>query len=273
MVTAQSTLEPGWTEGDVDVDGVAIHYSRTGDGGLPPLLLAHGFTDTGRCWGRVALALQDRFDVVMIDARNHGRSGTGPGDPSLLPTDVEAVVAALGFERVGLMGHSIGARTMAAVAAAQPNLVSRLVLEDPPWWADPDTADDSSDRIEQVRAYVRSLGAMTDTALRELADEQHGDWDDAEYPAWIEGKQLLRPESAESLRRTDWRPIAAQLAAPTLLVRADPARDGIVTAEVASQACELNERITVAVVPDAGHNIRRENFAGFMAAVEGFLLG
>ena len=42
---------------------------------------------------------------------------------------------------------------------------------------------------------------------------------------------------------------------------------------MASQACELNERITVAVVPDAGHNIRRENFAGFMAAVEGFLLG
>ena len=43
-----------WSEGDVDADGLTIHYTRTGDGDQPALVLAHGFSDNGLCWRRVA---------------------------------------------------------------------------------------------------------------------------------------------------------------------------------------------------------------------------
>ena len=35
-----------YTEGDVTVNGVNIHYYRTG-GGKPPFVLLHGATDNG----------------------------------------------------------------------------------------------------------------------------------------------------------------------------------------------------------------------------------
>lgn len=39
---------PNWQAGDVNVNGIKIHYHRTG-GAKPPLVLAHGITDNGLC--------------------------------------------------------------------------------------------------------------------------------------------------------------------------------------------------------------------------------
>ena len=62
-----------WQTGIVDVDGLAIHYTRTG-GVKPSLVLAHGFSDDGLCWTPVTQALEADYDIIMIDARGHGRS-------------------------------------------------------------------------------------------------------------------------------------------------------------------------------------------------------
>jgi pimeloyl-ACP methyl ester carboxylesterase len=51
----------------------------------PPLVFAHGLSDSGRCWWRVAQAFENDFDLVMIDARNHGQSATATAD-GLTPT-------------------------------------------------------------------------------------------------------------------------------------------------------------------------------------------
>jgi hypothetical protein len=53
-----------WFSGDVDANGVRIHYYRTG-GEKPPLVLSHGATDSGRCWTRVARDLESDYDVIM----------------------------------------------------------------------------------------------------------------------------------------------------------------------------------------------------------------
>jgi pimeloyl-ACP methyl ester carboxylesterase len=55
-----------WQEGDLDIGGVRIHYHRRGAG--RPLVLAHGASDNGRCWGRVAEALEGEYDIVAYDA-------------------------------------------------------------------------------------------------------------------------------------------------------------------------------------------------------------
>jgi N-formylmaleamate deformylase len=44
-----------WYEGDVIANGVRLHYHRTG-GGHPPLVIAHGVTDMGIGYSRVARA-------------------------------------------------------------------------------------------------------------------------------------------------------------------------------------------------------------------------
>ena len=59
-----------WQEGELDANGVRIHYYRRGVGRA--LVLAHGMTDNGKCWSRLATVLEDRFDIVAYDARYHG---------------------------------------------------------------------------------------------------------------------------------------------------------------------------------------------------------
>ena len=64
-----------WQSGFVAANGVTLHYTRTG-GDKPVVVLAHGVTDAGPCWGPVAEALQDEYDLIMVDARGHGASTT-----------------------------------------------------------------------------------------------------------------------------------------------------------------------------------------------------
>jgi hypothetical protein len=57
-------------EGNVIIDGITIHYYRSG-GKKPPILLLHGATDDGLRWGRTSQKLADRYDVIMPDAQGH----------------------------------------------------------------------------------------------------------------------------------------------------------------------------------------------------------
>jgi pimeloyl-ACP methyl ester carboxylesterase len=110
-------------------------------GGQGPLALLHhanGFC--GAVWGPVAQALTDRFRVIAMDARGHGRSSKPEGPAAYawdwFARDAIAVADALrrehGAARLGLgLGHSFGGTTLLAASAERPELFERLVLVDP----------------------------------------------------------------------------------------------------------------------------------------------
>jgi N-formylmaleamate deformylase len=261
-----------WREFDIDADGVNIHAHRAGRLDRPTLVLAHGLSDNGRCWWRVAQAFEDDFDIVMIDARNHGQSGTAGGDGASPDADVAAVIAQLGLDRPTLMGHSVGARTIADFAAAQPGVVQKLVLIDPPWKASQESAGGASDsRREAVRSWLVSCSEATTTELGALAREQHSTWPAEEYPTWIESKQQVRPEAADTVVRSGWGDSVVSIDCPTLLVQGDPDEGGIVTDEVAQRVVELNSHVSAVRIAGAGHNIHREQFERFVDVTRNFI--
>ena len=108
-----------WLEGNIQANGINIHYVRTANADKPPLLLLHGITDNGLCWSRMARSLEESYDVLMLDARGHGQSsGVETGfSLSLLAADVAEFIRALHLNRPLLYGHSMGAITVAQVAA------------------------------------------------------------------------------------------------------------------------------------------------------------
>ncbi|MDZ4717393.1 MAG: alpha/beta hydrolase [Roseiflexaceae bacterium] len=53
-----------WQTGNVHVNGVNLHYTRTG-GDKPAVVLAHGFSDSGLCWTPVAQALPNRLAACV----------------------------------------------------------------------------------------------------------------------------------------------------------------------------------------------------------------
>jgi 2-succinyl-6-hydroxy-2,4-cyclohexadiene-1-carboxylate synthase len=95
--------------------------------GVPePLLLLHGFTQTGRGWDEVVRHLVgETYRPLAPDLRGHGAAG------SRRPIDMDSCVrdvAGLAGRRFALAGYSMGGRIALHVALAHPECVSRLVL-------------------------------------------------------------------------------------------------------------------------------------------------
>lgn len=115
--------------GRVVTNGVSLRYYRSG-GDKPALVFAHGMTDMGLCWTRVAESLVPKYDVVLYDARGHGESdapATGH-DPESRSEDLRGLLAALNLEKPRLLGHSLGAMTVALLAAKCPQWPHSIVL-------------------------------------------------------------------------------------------------------------------------------------------------
>jgi len=121
-----------FTESFLDTGGVNIRLRAGFDPG-PPLLFLHGLSRDSRDFVSLIPMLTGSWQVHTLDHRGHGQSGRAPGAYRLTDyaNDVAAVVR--GFPApVVLFGHSLGAATAAHVAAAVPEQVRAVILEDPP---------------------------------------------------------------------------------------------------------------------------------------------
>ncbi len=111
-------------------DGVSIHYEVTGEG--RPVVLVHGWPDTGACWRHQVPALVAAgFQVIVPDLRGYGGSDK-PADVASysilsLAGDVLAVLDDLGIERAHVVGHDWGAGIAWALAMFVPARVDHLV--------------------------------------------------------------------------------------------------------------------------------------------------
>jgi len=125
-----SLTDSTWTERLVTANGIRQHVWRTG-GNRPPVICLPGFSEIGLTYARVARALADRFDVIMVDFRGQGRTEVGDVyDQDTLTRDVAALIAALGLDRVAVLGFSNGGGVAAQLGAEHPDRVRCLVLED-----------------------------------------------------------------------------------------------------------------------------------------------
>jgi pimeloyl-ACP methyl ester carboxylesterase len=250
-----------YSEGDFKAGKVKIHYYRTG-GGKPPFILLHGATDNGLCWARVAAALAPDYDVVMPDAQGHGLSDRIAVDfsPGSSGDQVVALANGLSLKKPAIMGHSMGAGTAADVASRYPSLPGALILEDPGWGMPTPGAADTEEGRKRMDILAESR--KTDPS-----------WSEEDRVPWAVAKRQfdlsMFSEGARSQR--SYTEIVPLIDCPTLLICAEK---GIVTAEVAKDAARLwksKKPFRWVRIMDAGHNIRREKFQEFMAAVNSFL--
>ena len=260
-----------WQAGDITVGGLRLHYTRTG-GDRPAVVLAHGITDDGLCWTPVADLLAPDYDVVMVDARGHGRSDGPEHGYGLveLASDLAGVIAGLGLERPAILGHSMGAITTLALAGTYPEVPRAILLEDPPaWWVQ----TPEPGWREQRRAGLVALKRKTREEL--IADRRREDprWSEAELGPWADSKLRvgLHIVNWDSLATVDWPNTLRQVTCPALLITADPERGAIVTPETAEALKSMVPQAKVTHIPGAGHSIHRDQFTRYMELVRAFL--
>ena len=128
-------------EGDVVLRGWL--FVPDGVGPFPAITMAHGFAGVKEHGlERFARFFADAGFVVLVhDHRGFGASDGTPRydiDPWIQIADWRRAISFLETEpsvdpeRIGVIGHSMGAATAGILAATHPELVAYLVLEDPP---------------------------------------------------------------------------------------------------------------------------------------------
>ena len=115
----------------VDVNGVSIEYQVTGQG--RPVVLLHGFPDSGRLWRHQVPALAAAgFQVIVPDLRGYGKSSQPDAveaySLALLAGDVQAVLAAEQVSRAHVVGHDWGAALAWVLATFAPDQVDHLAV-------------------------------------------------------------------------------------------------------------------------------------------------
>lgn len=125
----------GFEERTIGLDGVDI-FARIGGSGAP-LVLLHGYPQTGAMWHPVAAALAERFRVIVPDLRGYGRSSCPANDPEnrayskrAMGGDIFGLMRELGHERFLLAGHDRGGRVAYRMALDRPERVAALSVLD-----------------------------------------------------------------------------------------------------------------------------------------------
>jgi len=162
-------------------------------------VLDHGFSDSGLCWTCVTQVLEQDYDVIMPDARGHGLSdapkeGHASEDHA---ADLAGLIQALGLGVPALMGHSMGASTVAATGVGYPERVTCAIFEDPPWFGENSPwnrqRSDLSEEERQAQAEKRladmvAMKARTCEEIMALGRQQSPTWDEIEFGPWADAK-------------------------------------------------------------------------------------
>lgn len=272
-------MSPSWDQNCISVNGAAFNYYRTPgtkDSGKPTLVLQHGFSDNGLCWGPVAEELAGEFDIIMPDARGHGLSARVTRGESFDQTeDLAALLVALGVEKAIVAGHSMGAHIAANLGARFPDLVHALVLEDPPWGMPrPEDAQAPRGTMEEspLGQWMISLKDKTLEEIMAECREEHPTWPEMYVRPWCQGKKQLDLNFlASGMRWGSWQDYVPNIQAPTLLITAEPSEGGIVTPEVARMAQEMIPNLRVVNFAGIGHHVRFAVHDDYMRVVKDFL--
>jgi pimeloyl-ACP methyl ester carboxylesterase len=122
----------GFETRQIATNGTTL-YVRIGGAGSPVLLL-HGFGETGDMWAPLAADLAKNHRVIVPDLRGMGLSAKPVGgfDKKNQAEDMIGVLDALGVARVDLVAHDIGNMVGYALAAQHSSRVTRVVMIDAP---------------------------------------------------------------------------------------------------------------------------------------------
>jgi 2-succinyl-6-hydroxy-2,4-cyclohexadiene-1-carboxylate synthase len=106
---------------------VPLHVEVRGSG--PPIVLLHGFTQTGRLWGPFGELLHADYALVALDLPGHAASDAVRSDlPTTADLVAEAVHTTLGDEPCVLLGYSLGARVALHALLGTDMPVRRAIL-------------------------------------------------------------------------------------------------------------------------------------------------
>lgn len=255
-----------WHTDICKANNISIHYTRTGANKAPVILL-HGLMTNGLCWTNLACALEKDFDVIMPDARGHGLSDVPDAGYSYNDhaSDIIGLIQALQLHKPVLIGHSMGGMTSAVLADRSPELLSGVVLADPPFISvkmqrevrDSDVADQHRKVLQLSLEEVIADGKARHPHRSAASIERFAR---ARLQTSMAAFDVLTPPYP------DYKQLKIKI--PALLVFGDK---GIVSPTTAAELQGLHPGLKTAQIANAGHSLHMDQPERFEAIIQSFL--
>jgi len=120
----------GFRNGDVEVNGVRLHYVEGGKG--PTVVLMPGWPQTWWAFHKIMPKLAERYHVVAVDIRGMGSSDKPAGgyDKKNMAKDIHELVKSMGLTSAHIVGHDIGSQVAYAYAANYPEATTSVTFLD-----------------------------------------------------------------------------------------------------------------------------------------------
>jgi len=258
-------LQP--TTKTLTVSGLRLNYLECGKAEAPPIVCVHGYTGSAQAFNALARHLQDRYRIIAPDVRGHGDSAWAPDGAyqySDQAGDLAALVDRLELARFTLIGTSMGGIIAMAYAAAHPERLNGLVINDIGPEAEVGTQritqtvgarPESFATLDEAMEYRRGISPITaarpaedqhELALGVLKQAPDGRWVWKMDPAYI----TQRVARGAPVRPVLW-PALATLPCPTQVIWGT---DSDVLSE--AQARRMAETLPhgeLVAVPGVGH--------------------
>jgi pimeloyl-ACP methyl ester carboxylesterase len=269
------------TEKTFDTGELTLAYLEN-ESTNPPLVLLHGLTGWRADWHNLLPLLEPNWHIYMPELRGHGNSARG--NSYRLADYTRDIIAFLRHinQPVVLVGWSLGALVAMTVTAQVPELVSRLVLLEPPlytgivpwdelhagWqdyfgWAYDVTSANLS--YEQLMARVEATFPTdgNEAALRAMTDQ---------YARVASGtiEAAMKDRLWEGL---DFLQTLRGIRPPTLMLHGDWDVGGVLRDEDLALFKAVFPAASVVRIIDAGHVLPIENPKTVLRDLDEFLAG
>jgi esterase len=242
---------------------LSIHYRRLGNRGKTPIAIVHGLQYFSWDWLPVAQALGAEREVLCMDMRGFGDSDWSREKDYSVPSmaqDIAAVLDHVDWQRVILLGHSMGGRSTTYAAAKYPARIAGLALVD----YTPDNAPAGAKRTTEIVGNTPGVFPSLEAARMYLGPKKPPE----RYVHYLENlsvkrdpyfrdqfKKVLEGGERPKLGVDMWQSIS-EVRCPILSVRGR--RSDMYAPETVAKMKAANPRLEVVEV-DSGHDVAGEN--------------
>lgn len=246
----------------------------------PKLIFLHGLLGNSQNWIPAARTLEDKFEILLMDQRGHGRTREASGGfaPEDFSNDLLEVVEALGWTKFSLIGHSLGARTSFVFASQNPGQIEKLIVEDMGPHKTREASRKTEIMIESVPTPFKSRSEARDF-FQNTFEERYGkllsDYlysniekkDDGSYD-WRFDK-LGALEALKIGRTKDFWADYENIQSECLIIRGEYSDH--LPEDVYQDMLKRNTNASGVVISGAGHWVHFDQFSTFMKQVDEFL--
>jgi pimeloyl-ACP methyl ester carboxylesterase len=282
------------TEHTAKVNGIDFHYVDWGNDHLPHVVLLHGGALTAHTWDMACLLLRDKYHLIAPDQRGHGDTGWSTDDQlaansDLMGDDTIQFIDHLGYDRISLVGMSMGGMNSIRYAAKHQDRLDALcivdiapetlrsgIVEMEQFRYDTETMDRFQDFLERAQKMVphRAAAHLEYSLLHSLKPTAEGRWtwkQDNRGRRAVDAPKLSKDEMKAALEaRADamWDDLKA-IATPTLLMRGGISN--VLALDAAESVAETMPDCRLVEIPGAGHRVQGDNPKDFAQELDSFL--